>query len=158
MNKLVLLIGMALAFASCEGPVGPMGPAGEPGPGMNWNVEYFTVYPNEWEFMGNSDNPNEIYYRCIKPFANKLPDKERIFIYDSGVTSTFMYTNYDTDAETQTSLPYVLNWTDNYNNLCVETYYSDYTVNDVAFYVAYSGGNQDNQPTQPIVYRVVMNW
>ena len=150
MKKLFFLLLATAVLASCDGPAGP------PGPGMNWNVEYFTVQPEEWKLMTNSDNPNEVYYQCNKSFQN-IKDRElRTFIYDNGTTSVSLYFNYDTPDETQTPLPFVLNLNDPFNRPYTETWYYDYTPSNIAFFVAYSG-NVQSKPGYA-VFRVAMNW
>ena len=160
MKKLFLLLILVTALVGCEGPIGPQGEPGQAGSGTNWNVEYFVIKPSEWVFMGPTDNPNEIYYQCTKipKLYDGMSEKDRYYIYDEGTIHAFLYHNYETDDETQTVLPYILNWSDVDNNLCVETYYFDYTPKDIAFYVSYSGGNANNSPDADMVYRVVMNW
>ncbi|MDR1623680.1 MAG: hypothetical protein LBS04_01740 [Tannerellaceae bacterium] len=46
MKRLLFVLFIAVAFASCEGPMGPQGPAGEPG--GTWDEDFFVVRPNEW--------------------------------------------------------------------------------------------------------------
>ena len=157
MKKFFFLLLTTLALVACEGPVGPSGP---PGPGTQWNIEYVEVQPGDWQRISNPNNPNEIYYRYVRKFQNIKDSKTLTYIYDNGKTSAFLYHNYDPSGnnpdETQTSLPYVLNLNDKFNNPYTETWYYDYSIEDIAFYVAYSGDVQ----TSPgyAVFRVVMNW
>lgn len=159
MKKLFLLLMVVIAMTACEGPMGPQGVPGEAG-SLLTKVEYFTVKPSDWKFMGPSDNPNEVYYQyTVTPkFYSELGDKELEWLYNDGAIHTYLFRNFDQNGETQTPLPYVLNWADNNNKLCIETVYSDYTMQDVAFYIAYSGANQDSSPTQDMHFRIVANW
>lgn len=157
MKKLFLLILATIALVACEGPIGP---AGLPGEGMNWNIEYVEVQPSDWKRMPNQGNPNEVYYQYTRKFQN-IRDKNILrYIYNEGKTSAYLFHNYDPDGknpdETQTPLPYVLNLNDIDNKPYTETWYCDYTIEDIAFYVAYSG-NINMKPGYA-VFRVVMNW
>ena len=142
MKKLFLLLMVVIAMTACEGPMGPQGVPGEAG-SLLTKVEYFTVKPSDWEFMGPSDNPNEVYYRyTVTPkFYSELGDKELEWLYNDGAIHAYLFRNFDQNGETQTPLPYVLN-----------------TMQDVAFYIAYSGANQDSSPTQDMHFRIVANW
>lgn len=159
MKKLFLLLMAAVLMTACEGPMGPMGPEGEPG-GLFTKVEYFTVKPKDWVFMGPTDNPNEVYYRClvVPKFYNEVSWEDFQYIYDNGTFHAFLFHSYNMKDETQTVLPYVLNWSDNNNRLCVETVYFDYSLSYVAFYVSYSGGNVNSSPEEDMHFRIVANW
>lgn len=159
MRKLFLLLTAVFAFIACEGPIGPMGPPGEPG-GLFTKVEYITIKPSEWKFMGPTDNPNEVYYQCVvvPKFYKEMNKEDLKWLYNDGAIHAYLFHNFNTKEETQTPLPYVVNWTDENNQLCVETDYFDYSERDVAFYIAYSGGNQNSEPNVDMTFRLVANW
>lgn len=156
MKKLFLLLMATVIMTACEGP---MGPQGEPG-GLFTKVEYFAVKPADWKFMGPTDNPNEVYYRCVvtPKFYNEVSWGDLQYIYNDGAIHAFLFHSYGTKNETQTVLPYVLNWSDDKNRLCVETVYFVYSLSDAAFYISYSGGNVNSYPQDNMYFRIVANW
>lgn len=165
MKKLFLLMLTVFVFAACEGPAGPMGPEGprgpegEPGYGTNWNVEYFVVGQGDWEKMVDTKS-GDVYFRCIRVPAlySKITEEQRYTIYDEGTVFAYVYNEYDTENETQTLLPYVINWNNSYFETLAEVFYFDYTPGDVAFYASFSGTDNSNYLPPGKVFRVVMNW
>ena len=60
MKKIIGLLLLAVAFASCEGPMGPEGPAGADGTSVveGWRYATFSVNSNDWQEIANVDgNP-----------------------------------------------------------------------------------------------------
>ncbi len=160
MKKLFLLMIGAIVMIACEGPVGPPGPQGPEGPGMNWELEFVTIRASDWILSDfNPNKPNEIFYYCTfvpKKFRESNSEL-RNFIYNDGNIFAYWMSGYDSVNETQIPLPHVLNWTDINGNATVETYSFDYTPEDMRFYVAYSGSN-DNYIPGEMTFRIVMNW
>lgn len=143
-----------------EGPQGPMGPQGPSSPGSNWNIEFVTILSTDWKISDyNPNQPNEVYYTCS--FTPKIfkdyTEEMRNFIYNNGNITSSWLPEFNTNKEVQIVLPYVLNWTDSQGYATVETYYFDYTPNDIVFYVAYSGSNNDYVPGD-MTFRILMNW
>lgn len=155
MKKIFFIVITALAFIACEGPEGPRGPAG---PGTNWEVQFITINENQWErFQGQEEN--EVFYRAVivPQLFTEISRDDRIYIYDEGTILSYILFNYNTPEETQTLLPYIYNYSNQNNQSAVETVYFDYNIEDVAFYVSYSGTDENYRPGT-MTFRIVMNW
>jgi len=144
-NLLGLLV-MLFAFVSCEGDQGPAGP---PGAGMGWEIEWITVYENDWKLRDDGDGP---YYMCVKDVKKLNED-----IYEIGNVFCYLVIRYNQPDEVQTLLPYKLDLLNNYNEAWSETISWDFAPGSVAFYVQYDDFDMSNPPRQQ-VFRVVMNW
>lgn len=160
MKKLFLLLLTTVLLMACEGPVGPMGPEGPEGPagsGVNWNVEYVVVEEGDWEEISNPEN-GDVYFKyvTVPKIFREGSEKLRNEIYNNGTVFAYKYADYNTEYETQTPLTNILNW-ESSSGTAIETCYFDYTPNDVAFYIAYSGTSFGRKP-DTIVFRIVMNW
>ncbi|MDL2247208.1 hypothetical protein LJC05_00565 [Bacteroides sp. OttesenSCG-928-J23] len=160
MKKLLLLLFVVSTLVACEEFEGPMGPEGPQGAGMNWNVENFVVRANEWVRFENKNNPKDVYYKCVKePKYENITAKERNFIYTDGTLMAYMYLiDPETKKEVQTPLPYVVNWSNYYEETQMEVFYFDYTADDIAFYCAISGEGSEEKAPGEVEFRVVMNW
>lgn len=159
MKKILLLAFLAIAAMACEGPAGPRGPEGPRGEGTNWDVQGFKIEAADWVRL-NTPNPNELLYRVdvVPEIFTKLNAEDREYIYEYGSVFGYIFViDQSNNSETQTPLPYVINWAGNNYESLVETYYFDYTPNDVAFYVSYSGNNLNYHPGLKY-FRIVMNW
>jgi hypothetical protein len=141
MKKFLFLLSLT-ALAACEGPAGPTGPQGEPG--MEMDVEYFTVRARDWKEIGSSQDV--VFYQYV---ANiNIGD----YIYDKGNVSVFMYL-MDGDNEVQVPLPYSIPrqergiwWTEQYS--------FDFDRGTISFYVDYLNGL--TPPDQE--FRAVLSW
>ena len=143
-----------------QGPMGPEGPQGPAGPGMNWEIEFITIRSSDWVISNyNPNQPNEVYYTCsvVPKKIKESNDELKNFIYNDGSVSVYWLPEFNTNREVQVVLPYVLNWTDSQGYATVETYSFDYTPNDIVFYIAYSGSNNDYIPGD-MTFRILMNW
>lgn len=155
MKKIILLAFAAVMMLACEGPRGPQGPKGD---GMNWEIEEFRIRTGDWVQLTNDDNPNELLYRATRvPDIIGKSDPELInFIYENGNVFGYIFV-IQGQYENQTPLPYVINFRGENNESIVETFYFDFTEEDVAFYVSYSGNNLNYHPGERF-FRIVMNW
>ena len=177
MKKIIGLALLAIAFASCEGPMGPEGPQGIPGPegpegpqgipgpegpagsggdsGIveGWRYATFTVNSNDWQEIPNVEgNP---CYMCEFEW-----DEITDYVYEEGLAIGNIYTTVG-DVETLSPLPYVLHRqaTDEAGNpiYWTETYTFDYNPGYVAFYVTYSDFFMEQRPGN-IDFRVTILW
>lgn len=149
MKKLLLLLVAVITLTSCE-------EWWEEDEGMNWHVEIVEVRPSEWKRV---DEGGDVYYECIKNFKDftGLSRETMNFIYDEGTVQVYMFRDFDTDNETQTPLPYAVNWNNYYEETQMEIYYYNYTRNDIGFYFSSSGDAAGGRP-DVAYFRVVMNW
>ena len=88
MKKLVFVFMMAVAFAACEGPMGPRGYDGEPGRdgiGVFWAEDFFEIRPNEWQVHG-SEGSNDFYLFCEREW--NLIDNS---VVDHGAVIGYIY-------------------------------------------------------------------
>ena len=164
MKKIIGLLLLAVAFASCEGPQGPEGPMGTEGPqgpagssgdGVieGWRYATFSVNSNDWQEIANVDgNP---CYMCEFEWED-ITD----YVYNEGLAIGSIYTTVG-EVETLSPLPYVLHrqGTDDAGNpiYWTETYTFDYNPGYVAFYVTYSDFFMDQRPGN-IDFRVSILW
>lgn len=152
MKKIVLLFSLfALTFVSCEGP---MGPPGEPGDGMYWFVETYTIKANQWELVGGKNQLNS-YFRA-EILVPELTDR----IYEDGNVFCYMFQNID-GTEVQTLLPFTLPVGEDLGggkeNLWTETFACDFAPGSIMFYVNYSDFITSENPGT-ITFRVVLNY
>lgn len=59
MKRLLFALFIAVAFVSCEGPMGPQGPEGDPA--GTWEEDSFVIRSNEWKSSG-TPGTNQFYY------------------------------------------------------------------------------------------------
>lgn len=144
MKKIIGLALLAIAFASCEGPMGPEGPQGPPGENTVEGLlnKTFTVYSNDWQEIPNVEgNPCFMCEFELNDITNE--------VYENGLVVGNIYTTVG-NVETLSPLPYVLHRqaTDEAGNpiYWTETYTFDYNPGYVAFYVTYSDFFMDQRP------------
>ncbi|MDL2265411.1 hypothetical protein LJC57_02100 [Parabacteroides sp. OttesenSCG-928-G07] len=151
-KKLIMLLTMAIAFVSCEGPEGP---PGRDGIGVNKFVEVVTVEAHQWEYV---DDPEGGYYICEKRFPEISGD-----IYLKGEIKCYYIIRPGQSNEAQTPLPYVLHFIDGSDYRWTETIEYDFMPNtstadgSIAFYVQYDDF-AINVPPGRMQFRVVITW
>ena len=117
----LLLNLLALAFVSCEGPIGP---PGEPGEGFVPFVRYFEVKSQEWQLYDSDDYVS--YYKCLVKMD--IGDKA----YNDGIVNVYLFQT-DNGSEIQTPLPYWIQYTDR-GNRWLEGYNFDFDRETIVFY------------------------
>lgn len=130
MKKHLLFISfLAIAFASCEGP---MGPPGEPGDNFLPYVRYFTVRSSDWQ-QYDSDEYVHLYKYVVDM---DIGDNA----YNNGFVNVYLFQS-DDGNEVQTQLPLWIQYTVA-GNTWLEGYNFDFDRNSVAFYVDYRKGQR----------------
>ena len=130
MKKLTLLLIIALAIVSCEGPMGPQGlngKNGQDGAGTTWKIINLSVAANDWQAQVDDNGLNR-YYTC----SFDIPEITQ-FAFDEG--GVFAYIKFGT---VQQVLPYVRHYENGAGLLWTETYDFDYSKGKVNFYVTLS--------------------
>ncbi len=144
-KNLLVLLAVVFGLTACEGPEGP---AGE---GMNWDVDYLTVYSNEWVEEWDGDTP---YYVCVKNYP-KLDN----YIYEYGHVFAYYFIRYGQPDESQTLLPRYLEFLEfnpEGNHAWTESITYDFRRGQIVFYYQYSDFAEIQPPTEH--FRIVMNW
>jgi hypothetical protein len=148
MKKLLVVLFIAVAFVSCEGPMGPQGPEGYPG--GTWEETSFVVRPNEWlipKYDGKPAIPGtpEFYYFHERSWdvMDDLAVERGIVI---GYVEDFMG-NY-------TTLPYVFHDRDVQSDWTVTTSLSFYRG---GFEIQVTNSDfADVPPQKDMVFRVII--
>ncbi len=154
MKKILGLLMLLVAFASCEGPVGPegpMGPQGERGDSTveGWRNVTMEVKSNDWKLIDYVDgNPCYMYEFSWDELTKN--------VYENGIVLGHLYTTVGT-TETLTPLPFVLHRQNSEGNTWTETYTYDYSPGYVAFYATYSDFYMDQKPGD-LTFRVSILW
>ena len=120
-HVLILLSFWALAFVSCEGPIGPPGDSGE---GFIPYVKRFEVKSQDWQNFGTDEYVS--FYKYI--FDIDIGDNA----YNNGFVNVYIFQN-DDGNEIQTQLPYWMQYTDR-GNTWLEGYNFDFDRKTIAFY------------------------
>ena len=115
----LLLSLLALAFVSCEGPIGP------PGEGFVPYVRYFEVKSQDWQLYDSDDYVS--YYKS-SPVEIDIGNEG----YNDGIVNVYLFQT-DDGSEIQTPLPYWIQYTDR-GNRWLEGYNFDFDRETVVFY------------------------
>lgn len=146
MKNLLAIFLMVFLFASCEGPAGPPGQDG--GITEWWIKEDIKVKSSDWELVYN-ENKDPIYI-----YEYRIDDQDMSLYTDTyrkGLITTYMYLDFDDDAEAQTALPNPVHRRDAKDNsiLWTETYSCDYTRDGfLIFKVTFSDFFTDQRPPE----------
>ena len=146
MKNLLAIFLMVFLFASCEGPMGPPGQDG--GITEWWIKEEIKVKSSDWELVYN-ENKDPIYI-----YEYRIDDQDMSLYTDTyrkGLITTYMYLDFDDDAEAQTALPNSVHRRDAKDNsiLWTETYSCDYTRDGfLIFKVTFSDFFTDQRPPE----------
>lgn len=158
MKKITLLLLMAIALISCEGPRGPMGPPGEPGEGVNWKVYDLTVNSNDWELVNGVNELGSFYMYVFE--GNNAPRELYDVVSNYGDVSGYLISRLDNGDELFSPLPYEVyaGTADGYSEwLWSELYTFDFTHNSIAFYVYYNDFVTETRPGT-MTFRISLKW
>jgi hypothetical protein len=145
MKKILLLLMVAIAVISCEGPMGPQGPMGPTGPGTDWNIQDFEVKTGDWVYK--SDGGLNGYYS----YSFSYPKLDN-FIYNNGIVLVYL----ESDGTYQQMLPVVFHQENGIDPPWTTTTDFDYEIGKITFYVT----NSDfyNQRPETMLFRTVLMW
>ncbi len=158
MKKVILLFVLAVSFMACEGPMGPSGldgrdgKDGKDGNGTNWVSRSFTIYPHEWELVGQSGELNS-YFVVDKKFPELTYE-----IYRERAVIAYI----ETADGVKNGMPYVLHKGESGDKgnefIWTQTYDFDYSEGWVGFYLTYSDFNTQVEPGEPIKFHIILMW
>ena len=153
MKKILLLMTIAIAALSCEGPMGPQGPKGDV---ADWFVNFYVVgeRSNQYEY-GYWESLGDGKFQCVFDIP-ELDD----FVYNEGIVNVFFMQDMDTNNEIQVGFPHIFFYED-YGKTYTATYTFDMQkikgkMGSIAFNVAYS--DFIDAPPPACTFRVAMIW
>ena len=146
MKKILLLMMVAVAIISCEGPMGPQGPMGPPGTINKYIIDY-EINANAWRKVTDNNNLF-IQYECLIDESRLTSD-----IYNNGNIDAYLEVK-ENGFWVQKPLAYEVVFEDSPNNFYTQTIDFDFSIGSIGFYVKNSKFIEN--PPGSMLFRVVM--